>query len=58
MWFRPTGNSTTEQPYNPNFQQKQTDSFNSEPREGWQRKARSATRTCSAQPDPQGHAKK
>lgn len=41
MWFRPTGNSTTEQPYNPNFQKKQTDSFNREPREGWQRKARS-----------------
>ena len=31
------------------------------PREGWERKARSTdasavTRTCSGQPDPQGHA--
>ncbi len=26
------------------------------PREGWQRLARSKARTSSAQPDPQGHA--
>lgn len=27
-----------------------------EPREGWKRKARSAARTCSVQPDQQGRA--